>query len=193
MGFWIVAFTMVCCYQPDKPSRLQNIWLSLLAAHFALLGAFWSFAWLQQAVYGGYLILTLFVLIWMSDTAAYFTGRAIGRHKLTPVSPNKTIEGCVGALLGAVVVGVVTYVLWHQWADPTQLPYVLTNLPFWIAVSVVIGLVSILGDLFESLLKRVNQVKDSGHILPGHGGLLDRLDSLLPTLPLFALIVMWGK
>ncbi len=119
------------------------------------------------------------LLTWTGDTSAYFVGRAIGKRKLIPrVSPGKTMEGSVGALLGATLVGAV-YSL------------VLGRFPGWtltMAEGALLGLLvaaaAVLGDLVESLLKRDAGVKDSGTLLPGHGGALDRFDSLLFTLPL---------
>lgn len=189
---WGYAFKLVIQYQPNQGNSLSNPNQSALFGGIALSGAFWGFAEIHQHAHGGFLLLTLFVIIWMSDTAAYFTGRLIGKRKFTAVSPNKTLEGCVGALVGAVLIGLATHNLWQRFAISQTIPAVLDHNIIWAVLSVFIALVSIFGDLFESLVKRVHHVKDSGQILPGHGGLLDRLDSLLPTLPLFALMIVWG-
>lgn len=119
------------------------------------------------------------VLTWTTDTAAYFVGRAIGRHKLIPaVSPGKTVEGAVAGLVACVVVSLL-YV--HLVLVPAA-ALVLTR--WWaVLVGLVLGLAVQLGDLAESLIKREAGVKDSSHLIPGHGGVLDRLDSLLFALP----------
>ncbi|HVE44803.1 MAG TPA: phosphatidate cytidylyltransferase [Gammaproteobacteria bacterium] len=124
-------------------------------------------------------LLILFALIWGADSVAYFVGRKWGVHKLAPrVSPGKSIEGLIGALVFSVLLaGVVSYCLQ-------------ASLKEWCAVMllfVVTTLFSVLGDLFESMIKRHSQVKDASQLLPGHGGFLDRIDSLTAAAPIFAL------
>lgn len=125
------------------------------------------------------LLLFLFVLVWTADTAAYFCGWAFGRHKLAPlISPGKTVEGAVGAL-GVVVLS--AYVCGTMfWRLEGALLYV------WLAVAVIAAAFSIVGDLAESKLKRIAGVKDSGRLLPGHGGVLDRIDAFTAAAPVFA-------
>ncbi len=125
------------------------------------------------------LVLFLLILIWAADIGAYFAGKSFGKNKLCPnVSPGKTLEGVYGGIALTQVVA-ITYVY-----ITTQTPLLIDFLIFsFLALSV--SLVSVLGDLFESVLKRIAEVKDSGNILPGHGGLLDRIDSLTSSAPLF--------
>ena len=121
-----------------------------------------------------YILYTLFV-IWATDTGAYFIGRAIGKRKLWPeISPNKTVEGAVGGVICAVIVALV-YNHFSPIAD---------NIGMLVAVTAAVSVFGQIGDLVESAFKRHYGVKDSGNILPGHGGILDRLDSVLFVLPL---------
>ena len=143
---------------------LMVLWVGVPLAHLGLF---------PRSPYGVYLILIAVVGPWVSDSGAYFVGRLFGRRLLFPsLSPNKTVEGSLGGLLLTIlVVGLVSYQL----------------LDFTLAKAVVIGAgVSVFsqsGDLFESMLKRILDLKDLGHFLPGHGGILDRIDSLLFTAP----------
>lgn len=125
------------------------------------------------------LILMLFFLVWGADVAAYFTGKKWGKNKLAPkISPGKSWQGVAGALLMTVLISCVA---WWQMNYPVSL------LPKLIVLSLVVVILSIVGDLFESLLKRQSGVKDSSHLLPGHGGVLDRIDSMIAASPAFAL------
>ena len=126
-----------------------------------------------------FIILLLFTLIWGADVFAYFSGRAFGKHKLAPsISPGKSWEGVIGALIGCFVVAIVASSLL---AYPGQVR------TMFVAFCLIIVLISVAGDLFESLLKRQVGIKDSGNILPGHGGVLDRIDSLISSAPVFSL------
>lgn len=123
------------------------------------------------------LVLLLLLLIWAADIGAFFAGRRWGQHKLAPaVSPGKSWEGAAGGFVAALVVALIA--LWVLDREAT----------FLLVAAVVVG-VSIIGDLAESLFKRLANVKDSGSILPGHGGLLDRIDSLITAAPIFWLLV----
>tara|TARA_B100000795_G_scaffold155522_1_gene116670 strand:- start:60 stop:503 length:444 start_codon:yes stop_codon:yes gene_type:complete len=128
------------------------------------------------------LVLFLLILIWAADIGAYFTGKLFGRTKLCPsVSPGKTLEGVFGGIALTQVVA-ITYVY-----ITTQTP-LLNDFLIFSFLALIVSLVSVLGDLFESVLKRIAEVKDSGNILPGHGGMLDRIDSLTSSAPIFFLL-----
>jgi len=132
---------------------------------------------------GPYQVLFLLVLIWVADTLAYFTGRRWGHEKLAPLlSPSKTHAGAYGALVGASLCGILL-----GWALGLPPGYMV----LLIALCVLVALVSMIGDLFESLIKRSRDLKDSGHLFPGHGGALDRIDSLTAAAPLFTLGILW--
>ena len=123
---------------------------------------------------------------WVADIAAYFSGRRFGRHKLAPaISPGKTWEGAVGAGVGVLAFGYAV-ALHGGLALPLQAGW-----PGLAPLLVAYTALSIIGDLFESLLKRQAGLKDSGTLLPGHGGILDRIDSLTSTLPLAGLAALW--
>ena len=119
--------------------------------------------------------------VWVADTGAYFFGRTFGSHKLAPsISPGKTWEGAVGGGLTVIVYGFVF---------SSKLPAVLSDsFVLLLSALILLTVISIMGDLFESLLKRQAGLKDSSNVLPGHGGVLDRIDSLTSTLPLVALV-----
>jgi phosphatidate cytidylyltransferase len=135
-----------------------------------------------------WLLLALAALVWVADIAAYFAGKGFGRRKLAPaVSPGKTWEGVYGALAGVVVYGVV--LAWIANSHDTPLTPIFDDGAAVVAIAAMLGLtvLSVLGDLFESWMKRGAGLKDSSNLLPGHGGLLDRIDALTSTLPVAAL------
>ncbi len=135
---------------------------------------------------GPWVLLAAMALVWVADIAAYFVGRAFGRHKLAPaVSPGKTWEGAAGAVVGGLV---YVFALRHFGQLAMSMPVVAIVL-----ATVLLVAISIVGDLFESLIKRQSGVKDSSQLLPGHGGVLDRIDSLTSTLPvLIAVTGLWA-
>jgi len=123
-------------------------------------------------------VLGMFLLIWANDTFAYLTGKAFGKTKLIErVSPNKTWEGTLGGILMTIIVGGI-------------IGYLNDTLVFWIVAAAIIAPCAIIGDLFESVMKRNLGIKDSGSILPGHGGILDRFDATLMAVPFFSLWVL---
>lgn len=128
------------------------------------------------------LLLVFFFIIWFADTGAYLAGRSLGKHKLAPrISPGKTIEGLIGGLVSALVIAAIVGVLvWELSAS---------KLILWMLAVVLITLFSVVGDLFESIYKRRANVKDSGKLLPGHGGVLDRIDSTCAALPPYMLVL----
>jgi phosphatidate cytidylyltransferase len=180
--FW-VGVASVWLVQHLRPSAVVCAvagWLVLWPTWLALVLLHAANVWL---------LLALAVLIWVSDICAYFAGKTFGRRKLAPrISPGKTWEGVAGALAGVLVYGVVLAFATRQSSfGPIFAPG--AGVP---AVAAMVGLAAfgIVGDLFESWMKRGAGLKDSSALLPGHGGLLDRIDALTSTLPLAALALM---
>jgi len=140
-------------------------------------------AWLalvQLRIPGPGVLLAVLAIVWMADVAAYFSGRAFGKRKLAPsISPGKTWEGAIGAAVGVVLYGVALRLVFA---------FAPVGLASWVLCLLGVTAISIVGDLFESLLKRQAGIKDSSNVLPGHGGVLDRIDSLTSTLPVVALL-----
>ncbi|MDB6063142.1 MAG: phosphatidate cytidylyltransferase [Verrucomicrobiaceae bacterium] len=182
-AWWFVALTCVTTYPRSAsawgaiPARLVIGWLTLLPAWLA-------FAYLRMQPFGERKIVFLLGLVAAADIGAYFSGKAFGKHKLAPaVSPGKSWEGFWGGLVFSLLVA--TLVWWFYWA---ALP-----LLAWLAVVAFTALASVLGDLLESMVKRHRGVKDSGNLLPGHGGIMDRFDSISAAAPIFALGLLLVK
>jgi phosphatidate cytidylyltransferase len=137
-----------------------------------------------------WLLLAIAALVWAADIAAYFAGKRFGKHKLAPaVSPGKTWEGVAGGLAGVAVYGIVLCVVAYRWETPiTRVFEPGGGVPAIVAM-LLLTAVSVVGDLFESWMKRGAGLKDSSRLLPGHGGVLDRIDALTSTLPLAALAI----
>lgn len=186
---WILPFVAVVLYPNRIAVYMRHAAYKMLFGWLFLLSAWMGLYQLQMQPFGGYLLIGLLLMIWATDTCGYFVGRKWGKHKLSAVSPGKSIEGVIGGVIGALVVGIAIFYGWQQF-DHQSSPFVLSNLFVWLLFSLLISTASVIGDLFESLLKRLIGVKDSGRLLPGHGGLLDRIDSLLPTLPIYALFIL---
>ncbi|MFT4171112.1 MAG: phosphatidate cytidylyltransferase [Rhodocyclaceae bacterium] len=142
-------------------------------------------AMLYLAAISPWMLLAALVPVWIADIAAFFVGRTWGRRKLAPViSPGKSWEGAAGAVVAVVLYGLILR---------AAVPEIGARIGVlgMVGVALLYTAMSVIGDLFESMVKRHAGVKDSGNLLPGHGGILDRIDSLLPTLPLAAALVVW--
>jgi len=176
---WFVMFLRMVTFRPGQPPGLNYRLLSFFCALASITFAWYSLSWLRDQPAGEYLVLLLLIIIWSADIGAYFSGRRWGRHKLAPtISPGKTREG----LLGGAVLAALSTVLIARWILPVPpTPAIL------VALAVFTTVFSAAGDLFISLHKRTVGLKDSGRLFPGHGGVLDRFDSLLAGAPLFAL------
>ncbi|GIU46958.1 phosphatidate cytidylyltransferase [Shewanella sairae] len=184
-GFWwFLSFFMVLSFPKsanfwEKSHILKSMFgqLTLIPCFVSLL-ALKGLSTQASPYYGATLVFLVMLVVWATDSGAYFAGKRFGKRKLMPnVSPAKTIEGLLGGLLTTMIV-----VAGVMYASPEQ------ELGLLIAVTLFTALASAVGDLSESMFKRVAKIKDSGTILPGHGGVLDRIDSLTAALPIFTLI-----
>lgn len=176
VAFWLLAHRLVRAY-PDKVERWADLPV-LFAIGLVLLVP----AWLGLTALHGrnpWWLMYLFVLVWGADTGAYFAGRAFGKTKLAPaVSPGKTLEGFLGGV--ALTMTLAVAVAFYTGLEGQRFAA-------FLGLSLLTVLASVLGDLFESMVKRRAGIKDSGTLFPGHGGALDRIDSLTAAAPVFAL------
>ena len=184
LAFWLLAAPLWLIYK----WRLNKSWLAL--SGLLVLAAAWL-ALVQLREIAALLILWLLSVVWVADTAAYFCGKKFGKRKLVPdISPGKTLEGVYGAFFAVSVYAIAIIAIngnHNVSAFGKAVPAYLLLAAHWF----ITGL-SIIGDLFESLLKRQAGVKDSGTILPGHGGVLDRIDGLISTLPVMAFFIFYS-
>ena len=131
------------------------------------------------------------MIVWAADIGAYFFGKTFGRRKLAPqISPGKSIEGACGGILTVFLISICFYIYNQSANDFFSMIADKYSVIGLILISLFLAIMSIFGDLFESQLKRLSGMKDSSNLLPGHGGILDRLDALLPVLPISAMIVL---
>jgi phosphatidate cytidylyltransferase len=187
---WLLA-TLVVVFYAAKPlaGSLANLFKSSLFGFFVMLVTLTGFVasagylhsnWEQ----GPALLLFVMVTVWLADTGGYFAGKRLGKHKLAEaISPNKTWEGVLGAQLLALIWAVGFYF---------SIDGLNQSLGSWLLLTFFIVMVSVVGDLLESVFKRCYDKKDSGQLLPGHGGILDRVDSLLAALPVFTVSLLAG-
>lgn len=187
LAWWFICFLLVRSY-PQGSDRWGSLPMRAVMGLFVLVPAWVGLNHLRT---GGFqfgdvannlwVILYVFCVVWVADIGAYFAGRAFGKAKLAPrVSPGKSWAGVWGGLTAVGVFAVIVSSL----ASAS-----LTETLLLVAASLFTGLVSVLGDLLESMLKRFRGIKDSSQLLPGHGGIMDRIDSLTAAIPVFALII----
>lgn len=183
--FWVLAGIGLYRYKGDLPTLWMNPLFKAAIGLFILATAWYALVVLRRMEHGPLWLIVCLVLIWATDTFAYFTGRAIGKRPLAPlISPKKTLAGFWGGLIGTLVLAMGLYY-------GALLPSNHFSVGIWLSISLYTILLAVIGDLFESLMKRLAGVKDSGKLLPGHGGVLDRLDSLFAALPFFVLALSW--
>ncbi|MEH8018053.1 phosphatidate cytidylyltransferase [Rheinheimera muenzenbergensis] len=184
--WWLCAVALVLSFPRSQRLWANRDWLKALMGWLTLIPAWVAVLFIRNVDYaassftGAWLIFCLLALVWAADIGGYIVGKPFGKHKLLPkVSPGKTVEGMLGGLgLVAIVVTVVAAL--QGWPAQTGI---------WYGAAFLLTVLSVFGDLTESMFKRVAGKKDSGAFLPGHGGILDRIDSLTATAPLFALLI----
>ena len=183
---WVVATYLVAAgfWGMLVPFWLSAKWhlphgLAGILTGFVVLFPTWL-ALVQLRIPGPGVLLAVLAVVWMADVAAYFSGKAFGKRKLAPsISPGKTWEGAIGGAVGVVLYGIALRI---------GFAFAPLSLTLWVLCLLGVTAVSVVGDLFESMLKRQAGIKDSSNVLPGHGGVLDRIDSLTSTLPVVALL-----
>ncbi len=182
VGWWCLAALWLRHYDFASDHDTHARVFKLAAATLSVIPAWCALALIHASQpHGNRWLLVALMIIWAADSGAYFAGRKFGRTKLSPrISPNKTVEGMVGGVVAGMIVALVAAPLANDAITMKQLVYVAI-------VAIWTILFSVVGDLFESLLKRHVGAKDSGNLIPGHGGVLDRIDSVLAALPVFAL------
>jgi phosphatidate cytidylyltransferase len=180
--FWLIVMLLIR-KAPQEMLTLQPRLRYKALIGWGILLASWMFLARLRAFYGSEMTLYLLLLIWAADIAAYFAGKKWGKTKLAPdISPGKTVEGVYGALVSAAVCAIILCIaLSIVYGKPVTF-MVAGDL---ILLSIITVQISVYGDLFFSLVKRQRGVKDSGNLLPGHGGVLDRIDSLIAAAPVF--------
>lgn len=183
--FWFLAFILILTY-PKFILIWNNSFSIGLIGVFVLLPCWLVLNFLRSQDDFSYIFISLIALIAAADSGAYFIGKRFGKHKLAKlVSPNKTWEGVLGGVLSCfILILVITF------TTGAILPQ-LSQWQLLFVLPILISFFSVIGDLFESMLKRVRGVKDSGNILPGHGGILDRIDGIVSTMPAFTLMLVY--
>ena len=189
VGWWCVSFLLVFSYPKTAVFWAKSKTIKSVMGICTLFPFFWGMLFLRSLniehdfYFGAQVLLFVFILVWAADTGAYFCGKKFGKHKLAPnVSPGKTIEGFVGGVVSAMI---VAFAGSHFFAIPSE------KIVFFIIGTFITSIISALGDLSESILKREAGLKDSGNLLPGHGGILDRIDSLTAAVPVFSVIYLY--
>lgn len=183
--WWLWIFIEVLAYPDVHRGFLASRTGKLLSGLVVLVPAWIALPILRElSVQGAWLALFLLLVVWAADTGAYFAGHRWGKTKLAPlISPGKTWEGVAGGLVLVLILALFAGIYVAEYRG--------TMLLAWVALALITGFVSVLGDLFESRLKRAAGVKDSGTLFPGHGGVLDRIDAFTAAAPLFTFACLW--
>jgi phosphatidate cytidylyltransferase len=179
--WWLLVMVLIRNAADSLLNMEIKPYIKMFVGGFVLFAA-WMFLSRLRALYGTEITMYLLLLIWTADIAAYFTGKKFGKIQLAPViSPGKTVEGFYGAMVAAIVCALCLSL--YLYLVYGKIPGMMIS--NFVLLSLITVMVSIYGDLFFSLAKRQRGVKDSGSLLPGHGGILDRLDSVIAAVPLF--------
>ena len=188
VGWWLFGSFLVYCYPVLRTWWSTQLGLGIMSV-FILLPFYMGLSWLYQSDWSSAAILFVLLIVWSADIGAFFSGRYFGQHALAKmISPNKTWEGVAGGVLLAVAVSAVGLSLWRQpgaWSMVAGL--------ILLVMVILTALISVIGDLIESMVKRHRGVKDSGNLIPGHGGILDRIDALTAAVPCFVLMFWYAQ
>lgn len=180
--FWVIALALVVSF-PKTNFLWSKSWQRAVMGIIILVPAWVGIVWLKSYQGDGLFVLLLLVIIWSADIGAYFSGKAWGKNKLAPaVSPGKSWEGVFGGLILAIVMAVIYAITFSIVSDAKSISWVA-----FLSLVLITAMISVLGDLTESMVKRQQGLKDSSNLLPGHGGVMDRIDSLVAVAPLFSL------
>jgi phosphatidate cytidylyltransferase len=176
--WWLITLPLLRRFPFSSKHLLNNKAIKVVIGFVVLLATFTAINILRNnSEYGPEYVLYLLLIIWFADSGAYFTGRALGKHKLLPkVSPGKTWEGVAGGIAVTLVIAIIAVNILSVSSSSSIL---------FILITLLSVIYSVIGDLTESMFKRMVNLKDSSHLLPGHGGILDRIDSLTAALPVF--------
>ncbi len=177
MGFMILTIYLLFIYFTFDKFSLNEL------GKFFLSFLYIAFPFSLAILIDKQILLSAFIILWAADTFAFLTGKYMGKHKLAPaISPKKTIEGAIGGLLGSLLISYLIYEIlnMNQYSELLK----------FIGLTIIIVIFGMLGDLLESRFKRLANVKDSGNIMPGHGGFLDRLDSFIFAVPFIWAYIM---
>ncbi len=181
--WWLLAIIYIALYPRWVQWWTVSKFTQAIIGMMVIIPSWWAFMYIYITPQGPYLIFLLLLIVSGADSGAYFTGRFCGKHALAPqISPKKTIEGLIGGVITAIIFAAIGLYF---------MPIVVANIWSFVAVIFITVIMSVLGDLFESMVKRMQGIKDSGKILPGHGGILDRIDSLTAAIPIYLLGLMY--
>jgi phosphatidate cytidylyltransferase len=187
ISFWIIVVPFIL-RRKLQFSIKNNTALLAIAGIIIFMGDWYAFMLLRDK--GLWVLLSVLMIVWTADIGAYFMGKQIGKHKLAPqLSPGKSIEGAIGGVAAVCILGLTFYSININSNNFFNVIGQQFSWIFLIPLCVFLAGMSVVGDLFESQLKRLSGMKDSSGLLPGHGGVLDRLDALLPVLPIAALCI----
>lgn len=185
-GWWFIACLLVMQY-PKKVALWQAKPIRAVLGFLVLIPMWVGFMALKNQEHSSLIIVYVMLLIWGADTGAYFAGKAFGKSKLAPnVSPGKSWAGFWGGLATTGLIAVVFSLSINKWLSPMSVD----DFTLLAIITFITAIISVMGDLVESMMKRHRGIKDSSQLLPGHGGVLDRIDSMAAAVPVFAFLMM---
>lgn len=186
IGIWLLALIRLLSWQPPAKNTtpsLANIVINSILSIFLLVGAWYAISLLRFLEMGEWWVLSLFFIVWAADVGAYLSGKQFGETRLAPlISPGKTRIGAYGGVILSLLVG---------WLFIQLAPISIAAMPAYLIGVLILSLISVIGDLYVSMHKRSTGIKDSGNLFPGHGGILDRLDSTIATAPFYLALLTY--